>query len=274
LPWTAEDLPSNRSPEEILEHVVARGQKLALRRRFGAGLAALLGTVMIVPAGVLSIGNEPTTLAGASKPPASVVPQVAATDPDPADTAPSENTPVVVGATSSVPPRPTTSAPPTTSRRPRPTATAPPVTVGQPPAGPSLPACGPSHLEARAGSLRPIYQPGEAVALFGTLTNVSSQACTFLSYTTSFILDDDTDPATAPLVSDAQVVSNGGNQPLTAGEVLSIPNSWSTLRCDLGGCVPGTYTAVFSWSFDGGPASSKAISFTIAAPTTTTTASG
>lgn len=267
----ADDLPSKRSADEVLEQVVRRGRKLALRRRAGAGFAALLGTAMILPAGVLAIGDDgTTTLAGAATP-TTTMPVEASALPEVTSTVLIESpaiTPVVGdGDAQPASPRPVASTPPTTSRRVRPSVSAPPVTVGRPPAGPLLPACGPALLEGSARSLRPAYELGEQVALSGFIINSSARDCTYRKVVYRF-----------SIVRDGVVIfslqtEGGADQEsvFLSGQAFAADPTWSRDRCPEGDCAPGNYAAAFSWSFDGEPAIEKSAPFRLAPPPTTTT---
>ncbi|MGQ0743105.1 MAG: hypothetical protein ACT4OS_01950 [Acidimicrobiales bacterium] len=287
MAWSAEDLPSQRSPEEVLDAVLRRGTRLATRRRLGAGAAALLGTVLVLPTGILAIVDGPgSSVAGARPAGSAKVASAQPVDPGPASTvpvatpestttAPVPQAPPVVGdgGTVPAPPPPVPPTPPTTSRRPRPSVTTPPVTVGRPPSGPAVPACGPSYLEAQAKSLLNSYDLGEPVYLEATLTNVSSQPCTFRSFTTAFTVDNDGDPQTPPVLSDAEVVNRTDGQ-LAAGETLAVPSRWTAIDCHLSPCPPGTYEVIYSWAFDDGPRRSASATFVVKAPPTTTVPNG
>lgn len=243
---------------------------------------ALLGAAMVLPAGVLAIGGETSATLADSATTASTSPRRSTTAgpnatfvsevatsvlPDPAEIPPV----VGVGGSQPEPPFPAAIPPPTTSRRPRVTATTPPVTVTRPPAGPSSPACGPSYLEATASSLRNEYEPGEQVALFGSIGNVSAQACTYLTYTVAFSINNDSNQSEVPVFSAAQVVDNGRQNAFEAAQSINASPLWSAATCDGDRCPPGQYTATFTWSFDAGPARTATATFRLAAPPTTTT---
>jgi len=266
----AEPLPSRRTADEVMEQVIGRGRTLAMRRRVGAGLAVLLGTAMILPAGVLAIGGDgPATLAGTANSPTTTAAAPAAVVEVSTSQAndPPEVTPVVgEGSTQPASPRPVASAPPTTSRA-RPTVTTPPVTVGRPPAGPALPACSLSQLEVAARSLRPVYQLGEQVALSAFIVNASQRDCTYRRVAYRFSI------TRAGLTIFSVQTEGGGDEEsvFLSGQAFAANPSWSRDRCPEGDCEPDSYAAVFSWSFDGGPAIEKSAPFRLAPPPTTTT---
>jgi len=268
----AENLPSDRSSDEILEHVINRGRRLALRRRVGAGVAGLLGTMMVLPAGVVAIGSDrPTTLAGATSPSISSTSLPARLDPP--STPSSITFPPVVDAditAAPVPPPPVPPPSPTTTRRVRPTVITPPVTVGRTPAGPLLPSCGPSLLEASARSLRASYEIGEFVSLSGFILNSSERDCLFRRYGYRFSIYRD-----YLEIFTFSTTGGGENQSVfQTGQTLSADPTWSRDRCPEGDCPPGTYTAVFQWTFDDGPTIEKSAPFRLLPPETTTTTVG
>ena len=263
MPWMDDELngplQSGRSRDEILAGVVQRGRSLQLRRRLMMAALTVLAMILVLPAGVVAVrdADGDKTQVAASAPTSTTVP-VPPTVGGAAEpvSQPPLAAPAAAPPTASPPPR-TAAAPPTTVRR--------PVAASPVPTGPSIPACGPSYLEAVARSDRPVYEASDLISLSGSVRNSSSTRCTYGSYTfsTKIRLDG------RDVWSVSTTTGNETGAPLAPGDALLAASSpWDRRGPGCGDtpCPPGRYTAVLSWSFDGGPAVETGVLFVVSEP--------
>ena len=265
MPWMDEDLTgpmqSGRSRDEILAGVLQRGRALQLRRRLMMAALTALAVILVLPAGVLAVRDDDSqkTQVAASAPTSTTVtvPPTVGGAAEPVSQPPLA-APAAAPPTASAAPTTTKAAPPPTAR---------PAVVPTPvPAGPSIPACAPSYLEAIARTDRTVYQASEVISLSGSVRNSSSIPCTYGSYTFTArvrALDG------REVWSVSAGTANEVGAPMAPGDVLlGAPSPWDRRGpgCGAGLCPPGRYTGLLTWSFDGGPAIEAGVSFLVEPP--------
>ncbi|MGH9190820.1 MAG: hypothetical protein ACRD0Q_12505 [Acidimicrobiales bacterium] len=263
MAWVDDDVPSGRSRDDLLSGVVKRGHLLALRRRLVTAGVSLAAMVLVLPAGVLAVRDDGDTTQVASEAPAS--------------TSTSAPVTTLVSGTEGVaaenpaadpPPATSSSVPPTTLKAPVTTARTVPASTTSTPVG-SLPRCATAKLAAGAQSGQAVYQWDETVTATGFVSNDSRTACRYTSYTLRF----EVRQGATTVFSAASVLDTFKDTALGVGQVLvAAPADWSRRTCNGSElCPSGDYVAVFSWSFDGGPAVEARAPFLVTpAPTTTT----
>ena len=252
-------LQSGRSRDEILAGVVQRGRSLQLRRRFMMATLAVLAMILVLPAGVLAVrdADGDKTQVAASAPTSTTVP-VPPTVGGAAE--PVSQPPLAAPAAA-----PPTASPPPTTVAPTPTTPRRAVAASPVPPGPSIPACGPSYLEAVARSDRPVYESSDLISLSGSVRNSSATRCTYGAYTFSARIRLDG----RDVWSVSTTTGNETGAPLAPGDaLLAAPSPWDRRGPGCGDslCPPGRYTAVLSWSFDGAPAVEAGVSFVVSQP--------
>lgn len=263
MAWLADDVPSGRSRDDLLSGVVKRGHFLQLRRRLVTAGLTVVAMVLVLPAGVLAVRGGGGTTQVASE--------------APAGTSTSAPVTTLVSGTEGVaaenpaadpPPATSSSVPPTTPKAPVTTARTVLSSTTSTPVG-SLPLCATARLAAGAQSGQAVYQWDETVTASGFVSNDSRTPCRYDSYLLRF----EVRQGATTVLSAASRLAAGNDTVLGVGQVLvAAPSDWSRRTCNGNEtCPSGDYVAVFSWSFDGGPAVEARAPFLVTpAPTTTT----
>jgi hypothetical protein len=158
--------------------------------------------------------------------------------------------------TSSVPPTSTTAAPATTTSRPaRTTTTRPGATTTTTAATRD---CTAAQIEVTAKTDKASYAAGEQVKVDSTLRNKSQATCFYAGHTFHVAIQD----AGGRTIITFNLVSPGPTgSPFVAGATLTGSVPWDQRSCQTQPCPqppPGTYAAVVTWTFAGGPYETRA----------------
>ncbi len=113
--------------------------------------------------------------------------------------------------------------------------------------------CTAAQIAVTATTDKVTYGSTEQVKLESTLRNRSSTACSYTSYTFRATF---ADPAGRPIIDSAQIADAFRPTALVPGAVLTATIPFDPRTCQTQPCPPlvaGTYSAIATWTFPGGP---------------------